>query len=267
MVEVVRAFGRQAFGGDPAAYDRARPAYPEWVWEMLRDQCDLKSGTRTFEVGAGAGLATQHLLTAGADPLVAIEPDARSAAYLRASLDYPALDVRVMAFEDVDLEPRAFDLGFAGTAFHWIEPDAGLAKVGLALQPGGWWTVVWNVFGDPERDDPFHEATDLLLNGVSSPSDGQDGALPYALDILARRRELERCGLFDLIEHRLEPWTLTLDASGVRALYATYSNLTVRGPDEQEKLLDGLAEIAERQFGGIVQRNIVTAMYVAERRL
>ena len=57
--------------------------------------------------------------------------------------------------------------------------------------------------------------------------------------------------------------TLTLDAAGVRALFATYSNVTVRAPDAQERLPDGLVEIAEQEFGGVVHRNMVTVLYLA----
>ena len=63
---ISRSFGRQAFGADPSNYHAARPAYPEWVFEMLRDRCGLKSGTATFEVGAGTGIATRWLLDLGA---------------------------------------------------------------------------------------------------------------------------------------------------------------------------------------------------------
>ena len=73
-----RSCGREAVGNDPADYDLARPGYPDWVWRSLQSRAGLRVGMRSFEVGAGAGLATRRLLELGADPLVAIEPDARS---------------------------------------------------------------------------------------------------------------------------------------------------------------------------------------------
>ena len=64
------------------------------------------------------------------------------------------------------------------------------------LRPGGWWVMVWNDFGDPDRADPFHEATKLLLNGPSSPSMG-DREIPFAQDRNARLRALEETNAFD----------------------------------------------------------------------
>ena len=37
MADINLAEGRRAFGADPANYDRARPAYPERIYEILRD--------------------------------------------------------------------------------------------------------------------------------------------------------------------------------------------------------------------------------------
>ena len=57
--------------------------------------------------------------------------------------------------------------------------------------------MVWNVFGDPDRADPFHEATAVLLNGPSSPSRDD---LPFALDKDARVAALERTGVPDRVQ-------------------------------------------------------------------
>lgn len=46
-----RKFGRQAFGSNPGGYHAARPPYPEWVFEVLRERCSLAPGAATFEVG------------------------------------------------------------------------------------------------------------------------------------------------------------------------------------------------------------------------
>ena len=42
--------------------------------------------------------------------------------------------------------------------------------------------------------------------------------------------------------------------------------MTVRAPDAQEQLLDGLVEIAKQEFGGVVHRNMVTVLYLARRK-
>jgi SAM-dependent methyltransferase len=256
-------FGRQAFGADPGAYHAARPAYPDWVFEFLRDRCGLKHNTAAFEIGAGTGMATRRLLDFGANPLIAIEPDDRLAIFLRETIPDKALSVIVAPFEDAVLHEANFELGISATAFHWLNEEPALTKVAKLLRPGGWWAMVWNEFGDPNRSDPFHEATKALLDGPSSPAAG-DSLLPFALDVKARLGALERIGAFDVVEHRADSWSLLLDADETVALYATYSNINIR-PD-REAVLAELGRIARIEFKGCVTRNMMTSLYIARRR-
>ena len=256
-------FGRQAFGANPGAYHDARPVYPDWVFEILHSRCGLKKNTATFEIGAGTGLATRRLLDFGANPLIAIEPDDRLAIFLRETIPDKALTVIVSPFEDAVLPEANFDLGISATAFHWLNEEPALAKVAKLLRPGGWWVMVWNEFGDPNRSDPFHEATKVLLDGPCSPAAG-DGLLPFSLDVKGRLGALERIGTFYDVEHRAEPWSLILDPDQTVALYSTYSNINARS--DREAVLAELGRIARIEFNGYVTRNMITSLYIARRQ-
>ncbi|HTT80873.1 MAG TPA: class I SAM-dependent methyltransferase [Stellaceae bacterium] len=258
-----RKFGREAFGADPKRYDSARPAYPDWVFDVLRERCGLVDGAATFEIGAGTGTATRRLLDLGANPLAAIEPDPRLAAFLREMIPDQALQVIVSPFEDAALADAGFALGVSATAFHWLEEDTALAKVGKLLRPGGWWAMVWNVFGDDRRPDPFHEATKMLLPGPSSPSAGARG-VPFALDAEARLAALNRASMFDAVEHRTSAWPLVLNSEQTVSLYATYSNINIHR--DRDAILAALGRIARDEFHGRVTRNMVTSLYIARRR-
>lgn len=265
-VQLARSFGRQAFGEDPANYDAARPDYPDWVFDVLRERCGLGPGCATFEVGAGTGKATRPLLAAGADPLFAIEPDARLADYLRASLASPALQVVNAAFEDAELPRGSLDLGVAATSFHWIGALAGLNRAASLLRPGGWWAMVWNVFGDESRPDPFHDATDALLNdGPKSPSQSAKGA-SNALNVNDWMSAFGRSAAFEEVAARAEPWELVIDPDQVVALYSTYSNIAAYPPDERREVLAELRRIAADAFAGRVVRNMITILYTARRK-
>jgi SAM-dependent methyltransferase len=258
-----RTFGRQAFGRDPGGYHAARPAYPDWVFDVLCERCGLAPNAITFEIGAGTGTATRRLLELGANPLLAVEPDGHLATFLRETIPDKALTVVVAPFEEVVLQEASFDLGLSATAFHWLTEDLALTTVAKLLRPGGWWAMVWNVFGDSHRPDPFHEATKSLLNGFLSPSAG-NGEVPFALDAEARLAALERTHVFDNVEHRTSAWSLALDPDQTVALYATYSNINIR-PD-REAVLTELRRLARDEFHGRVTRNMVTSLYVARRR-
>ena len=185
------------------------------------------------------------------------------AAFLRDTITDAALQVVISPFEEARLDRADFDLGVSATAFHWLDEDAALARIAELLRPGGWWAMVWNVFGGDSRPDPFHEATSLLLNGVTSPSASPAGE-QFALDAKARRAALDRAGAFEGVEHRAEAWSLVLDPDQTVALYGTYSNINVR-PD-REAVLAQLHRIARDDFACRVTRNMITSLYVARRR-
>jgi SAM-dependent methyltransferase len=260
-----RTEGRRLFGADPAAYDRARRPYPERVYTILVERCGLRPATRVLEIGPGTGKATRPLLELGADPLVAVEPDPALAAYLRESLaPYgERLDLRVESFEQVALEPASFELAAAASAFHWIDPAVGLRKVLHLLRPGAWWAMWWNIHGDPDRPDPFHDATEALLGGLPrGPHDGRSGRPPFALDTDARCAELAAMGLHSVGHERI-PWTASFDAGETRELYSTFSPIIRLDPPARTRLLDAVAAIAGDQFAGRVERPMLTVVYTA----
>lgn len=259
------SFGRTAFGDDPAAYHTARPAYPEALWRRLADHCGLGPGAAVFEVGPGAGAATERLLAAGADPVLAIESDHRMAAFLEQRLGSPALDVLVAPFEAASLPKGLFDLGCSATAFHWVEQQAGLAKVARALKPGGWWAMWWMNFGDEEAPDPFHLATrHLFAETPRAPAHGTRGGASFAND---RAQRLADLAAADFIDAEVDFWpgAMRLETERLVALYATFSPIKAMRAPARARLLDALAEIAARDFAGVVERPCSTILYTARR--
>ena len=103
----------------------------------------------------------------------------------------------------------------------------------------------------------------MLLDRPRSPSAGTQG-IPFALDSTARVEALRRTGAFDLIEHSSSAWSLELDPVQIVALYATYSDVTVRR--DREAVLTELGRIARDEFHGRVTRNMTTILYIARRR-
>ena len=165
-------------------------------------------------------------------------------------------------FEDAALPAASFDLVTAATSYHWLDPDLALPKIVRILRPRGWLALWWNVFGDPDEPDPFHDATEPILRDLApSPFEGTTG-ISFGLDVAARIAELARHG-FEDIEHEAIRWTLTLDAAATRRLYSTFSNIA-RLPDaRRERILDAVERVADVEFVGHVERRMVTPVYTA----
>lgn len=256
--------GRRAFGQDPAIYAAVRPNYPNALYARLVERCGLRPGTRVFEVGAGTGLATRRLLAFGAAPLRAIEPDVRLAAFLRQTIRDSALQIDQAAFEDAALPSAHFDLGVAATSFHWLEQGPALAKARAALKPGGWWAMWWTHFGSGADADAFQAASEhLLVHAARSPSHGDTGRPPFALDRERRLHELASAG-FRSAEVDMWRWTLAYDTARLVGLYSTFSPIRAFAPERRRAVLRELARIADEQFGGRVERPFTTALYTAQ---
>jgi SAM-dependent methyltransferase len=182
--------GRALFGADPYNYHAIRPPYPEQIYAFLLTTGALRANTATLEIGAGNGLATRRLLDCGAHPVTVVEPDTRFLPLLTSLAQSYQAEIRVIAasFEEAALPRSHYDLVAAATAFHWIPPAIGLAKVAEVLKPGGYVALWWHVFGDPDRADPFHEATRTILQPLASSPSGAPDAVPFALDTPTRLR-------------------------------------------------------------------------------
>ena len=260
--------GRALFGCDPSNYDEIRPPYPQPLYEFLVASGALRAGTSTLEIGAGSGLATRRLLELGANPLTLIEPDARFVALLTSIAASSDAEVRVISqsFEEAVLPRGCYDLVAAATSFHWVEPSVGLAKVAEVLRSGGHAALWWHVFGDEDRDDPFHEATKEILEPLGTGPSGGPGTAPFPLDTAARLGDFAATGQFERPEFEAYRWTLVLNTEQVGSLYATFSSISRLPAEQRRSILSRLMEVADRRFGGKVARNMVTPIYVARRK-
>ncbi len=263
------ATDRRIFGDAADTYHRFRPGYDAAVFDRLRERCGLQPGIAAFEIGPGTGQATRTLLGLGVDPLVAIEPDERLAAHIARDADTDgrsdALRLLVARFEDANLTDGAFDLGVAATSFHWLDQPRALMAVAAALRPGGWWAMWWNLFGDVFGPDPFHEATKHLLEGPGIAPTLSDGVRPFPLDADARRRELLATGAFTDVGFELIRRVVPFDAEATAGLYRTFSGVASRPAAERERIVAELARIVDEEFGGTVERTVLTPLHTARR--
>ena len=260
--------GRHLFGLNPQGYADARPPYPEAIYRFLVDRGAIAPGTVTLEIGAGNGLATRRLIELGANPLSVIEPDGRFAPLLRDLAANSDTDVRLLqyAFEDAPLELGSFDLVAAATSFHWLDQLTVLERIANVLKPGGCVALWWNVFTDLDRDDAFHDATFSILADLAISPSGAPDAIPFALDRRAREADFARTGRFGDVEYAQTRWTYVLDAAQVRTLYEGFSHIQRLPQARRDKLLDELTEVAQTRFGGRVERNMTSAIYLARRK-
>ena len=85
---------------------------------------------------------------------------------------------------------------------------------------------------------------------------------PLALDTEAWFAALEHAG-FRATEHEVVTWDTHWDTDGIRALYGTFSPIARLDAERRDEILDVVAHIAEHEFGGRVERTLLTSIYTA----
>jgi len=256
----LRGEARTIFGSDAQGYDEGRPDYPAEVYDILAARCGLRAGASVVEIGAGTGLVTRRLVTAGAR-VVAIEPDQNMADHLAAAFSGNVEIIRG-TFEEAALPQDSFDLAVAATSFHWVDQAAGLPKLGRVIRRDGWAAVWWTIFDDPDRDDAFRDA---LQARTGNGDPGFQRNSQFQLDAAARCRDLtELAGLTD-VSGNLIRWTAELDTAQLRALYASMIRIRRLPADDRRRILDQISLLADHDFAGRVLRPFITAMYTGRR--
>ncbi len=265
MASINSSPGRTKFGEDAALYDFARPDYPADLFEWLRDRCGLNAQSTCFEIGAGTGHATLPVLAMPVRSVLAIEPDARLAERLRdKTRDDARLTLEIARFEDVRLDPGAFDFGFAAMSMHWLARMKALARVSAALTPGGHFAMWWNVYHNSAEPDAFGRATAHLFSGIEQDPNATKGVGAFALDVAARLGELRSAGFKD-VEHRVFEQAVTFTPEQLSALYGTFSRVRMAPEETRMRLLGEAERVVREDFGGTVTRMVTASAFVGRR--
>lgn len=142
---------RVLFDGVAERYDATRQSYPAEIADAIIANAAIGPGAAVLEIGCGTGQFTRQL-TGRAFNLTAIDIGAAMVRAAKRNVTDTTIKFHVCSFEDF-ADPGPFDLIVSATAFHWIDPDVGLAKAARLLRPGGWLALLSTQERYPE---PLH---------------------------------------------------------------------------------------------------------------
>lgn len=251
---------RQTFGSVSELYDRARPTYPDAVFDDLAELAGLKPGSRVLEIGPGTGKATAELVRRGYE-VTGVELSTELATIARRNV--PEAEIVVGDFEAWEPERADFDAVVAFSALHWIVPELRYAKPARLLRPGGLLGVVGAPHVLVPEDDPFWVEVQADYDAVVPRPDNAPPPAPG---------ELERwwiddwlaTGLLENLEERSHLAALTYTADEYVALLGTFSE-NIALPDEQRaELFRRIHDRIAARPGGVVTKHqlvILTAGY------
>jgi SAM-dependent methyltransferase len=257
---------RETFDSAAPEYRRARPEYPVDLYEEIIRSTGIEPGDRLLEIGCATGTATRPLAERGFR-ITAVELGSALATTARQNLDDLA-DVVVVdgAFETwVPPEGDVFDLVFAATAWHWLDPATRYRKAWSVLRPGGhlaFWSAT-HVF--PEGGDPFFREIQPIYEAIG---EGLPAGAEWSRsgEIADARPEIEASECFDEISVHHFDWEVVYDADGYLALLDTFSGHIAMRPWQRERLYDEIRRHLALRPDGKLRRHWGAVLHIARRR-
>lgn len=246
-------------------YQRARPDYPEALFDRLIETTGLAPSARLLEVGCATGKATLPLARRGFR-ITCVELGPELAAAARRNLEhYTAVEVHEGRFEDFVADAEGYDLVFAATAWHWADPALRYGQAAACLKRGGhlaFWDA-GHVF--PAGGDAFFEEIQEIYDEVGEGlRPGERRLLPR--EIPARTAEIEASGLFEVVDVSHFDWVIEYDADGYIDLLNTFSGHIAMKEWQRERLYGEIRRRLALRPGGTLQRGWGSALHVARRR-
>ena len=258
-----RAVRAISFDSDPELYERNRPTYPPEIYESLWRLAGLSSTPQVLEVGCGTGQASVELARRGS-VLTCVDFGAHMAGLARQKLSaFPSARVIVAKFEDWDPGEERFDLVFAASSWHWIDPELGPRKAASVLREGGHLAILSSGHAYPAGYDPLYNEIHQAYAEVT----GEAGEWPPKPPEEAKdhREELLEGGWFDKVDVARHLWSFERDADGYVDLLATFSDNRVREPAEREQLFERIRGIIARSPTGRIRKDYLSILRVAHK--
>jgi ubiquinone/menaquinone biosynthesis C-methylase UbiE len=245
---------RLSFGSVAERYDRARPGYPESLIDILWENAQLEAGDRALEIGAGTGQATISFAARGLNVL-AVEPSAAMAAIIDRKLSAAGHEGRTVVsdFESVELEDAAFNLIYAATSWHWLDPERRFAIAGRAIAPGGTLAVLWT--WPRWRANHLIAELDAAYERSGAPLETMGPIHPTEPDAGALGREwsgeIERSDVFEKPLGKLIDWSQTYTATEYTDLLGTYGDHIGLRPEVRAQLFADIESIIDADEGAV----------------
>jgi SAM-dependent methyltransferase len=217
---------RATFDEAAELYDRARPTYPDALFDDLVELAGLRPRARVVEIGPGTGKATLPLAGRGLR-VTGVELGSSLAAVARRRLAlFPGVQIVNAEFETWRPERAEYDAVVAFTAFHWIPPGLRYTTSAAVLREGGALAVSMIHHVRPEDADPFFAASQADYDAVGEG--GSPPGPPEAVEGFAE--EIDASGLFRIVGERRYQWDVVYTPDEYIDVLSTFSpNIAMEG--------------------------------------
>ena len=257
--------GKTIFNEDARLYARARPGYPDEMFEEAIAYSRIPEGGRILEIGCGPGQATYPFARRGYG-MLCVEPGPNMVEVNREKCRGWSVEYVVSSFEDWQVEENAFDMVVAASSFHWIPEEIGFPKVARALRDHGTFALFRNKHPKP-YSEMFRkmQAAYLAHAPEMASTESPDHAEQFEEGIRQYAEKIEDTGIFEDVTIKRYPWSKEFTAQEYVDLMNTYSGHRALPEDRKQALFADIRRIIEEN-GGIVVREYLSLLYLGRKK-
>jgi SAM-dependent methyltransferase len=247
-------------------YDRARGGYPEELFDDLFSLGEIApAAANVLEIGCGTGQATQPLARRGCHVLC-VEMGSNLARVARLRLaQFPRVTVVNARFEDWEPGGETFDMVFAATSWHWLDPRLRYAKAASVLRPGHVLAFTTWAHAFPPGFDPFFTEIQACYEAI-----GQGNVAgwppPPPEEIADGRDEIKHSGYFEDVRVARYVWSTDFTADEYVALMSTASDHLMMASAKRQWLFSEMRRLIHARPGGRIRKHNLTILHVARRK-
>lgn len=234
-------------------YSKARPGYPEELFEYLRKQGLISDGTVAADIGSGTGIFTVQLCTFSGK-VFAVEPndDMRTVAEEKYAGHQNIISVNGSA-ESTRLCDKSVDFITVAQAFHWFDRQVFKKECRRILKDGGKVLLVWN---DRDTDSELIRENYEINRRFCPNFKGSSNGIDFSKD--AFRDFFD--GDFDVIQFR-NNLIYNEDAFVARCLSSSYAPKA--GDEKYDEYIAKLHELFKKHGkNGVVPYPYITRCYI-----
>ena len=169
-------------------YSRFRPSYSESVISALIGLHDKEvSKIVAADVGAGTGIWSRQIASAGMRSVVGVEPNDKMRLFgEKDSAHMPNIAWVKGSGTETSLDSNSVDFVSTASAFHWINFEEGIREFHRILKPGGRFVALWNpriIETTPLLLEIENKANEMAGN-VDRVSSGHSGRAAQMTDLM-----------------------------------------------------------------------------------
>lgn len=252
---------KYVFDEDAELYDKARPGYPEQLFEDLVHVGRLHLRSDVLEVGCGTGQATRSLAEHGYNITCVELGTSLAAVAARRLAHFPNVQVVNSAFEQWHAEANSFDLIFAATSWHWLDPDVSFPKAVRLLRPDGFLAIVTTHHVLPPDGDTFFAEIQEVYDSL-----GQGGAHLLNPDRFDDKTEhIEASGKFNVVKSLRYVWNQSYTAEEYIDVLNTYSDHRAMAAETRSTLYAEIRKRIAAQENKRVTKHYLNILHVARQ--